>query len=57
MVRLFEGTLAVLALALIMALGCLAEEKKEDKKDETGWKQLLNGKDLTGWKTTLHRNA
>ena len=53
MTRLFEGTLALgsLVLALVLALGCAAGEKKEDKKDDTGWKALFNGKDLAGWKT------
>jgi Domain of Unknown Function (DUF1080) len=47
MARLFEGTVAVLVLATVLVLGCVAEEKKDD----TGWTPLFNGKDLKGWKT------
>ncbi len=45
MIRLLG--LSLLAVTLTVALAA-ADDKKAD---DSGWKQLFNGKDLTGWKT------
>src|SRR4051794_4348618 len=48
MSRLFGVGVLLAALAGFGLAGASAAD--EDKKSDTGWVQLFNGKDLTGWK-------
>ena len=46
---------APLAAAILASVGLTsaidAGDKKDEKKQDTGWVQLFNGKDIEGWKT------
>ncbi len=42
----------LVTFAAVLAAGMmLLPAQADDKKDDSGWVQLFNGKDLTGWKT------
>ena len=50
--RLWLAPLAAAVLvAIVFTSSMNADEKKEEKKSDTGWVQLFNGKDIDGWKT------
>src|SRR5437870_13395355 len=44
--------LLVLALLCVGQLAADEAAKKDDKKDDAGWKSLFDGKTLDGWKST-----